>query len=202
MAGQQEVGGAGGRSGLQLAVWGGAGLMLLLPLLAMQFSDEVRWDATDFLLLGAMLAAAGGAWELAARATGSRAYRAGAGLGLAAAFALVWINLAVGIIGSEDNPANLIYGAVLAAGLLVAVAARFRAEGMARVMAATALVQALAAPLAVAAGLGPMPAGAALEVAALNGAFALLWLGSGWLFRKAAREGAEPDDGASSSPRT
>jgi hypothetical protein len=199
MAGQQEAGGAGGGSGWRVAIWGGAGLMLLLPLLAMQFSDEVRWDAADFLLLGAMLAAAGGAWELAARMTGSRAYRAGAGLALAAAFALVWINLAVGIIGSEDNPANLIYGAVLAAALLGAVAARFRAAGMARAMAATALVQALAAPVAVAAGLGPMPAGAASELAALNGAFALLWLGSGWLFRKAARErGLAPAQGSSS----
>ena len=35
-----------------------------------------------------------------------------------AAFLLIWINLAVGIIGSEDNPANLMYGAVLLLGLV------------------------------------------------------------------------------------
>ena len=54
---------------------------------------------------------------------------------------LVWINLAVGIIGSEDNPANLMYGGVLAVGVAGAVAARFRPGGMARALAATALAQ-------------------------------------------------------------
>jgi hypothetical protein len=89
-----KMGHAGGGSGWRLGVWGSAGLMLLLPLLAMQVNEEVRWDAADFVLFGAMLAAAGGGYELAARMSGSRAYRAAAGLALAAAFLLVWINLA------------------------------------------------------------------------------------------------------------
>ena len=38
--------------------------------------------------------------------TGNSAYRAAVGVAIAAAFILVWMNLAVGIIGSEDNPAN------------------------------------------------------------------------------------------------
>ncbi|HEX8256240.1 MAG TPA: hypothetical protein VF589_01295 [Allosphingosinicella sp.] len=196
------MGHAAGGSGWRVAAWGGAAGMLLLLLLAMQVSKEVQWDAADFVLLGTMLAAAGGGYELAARMSGNWAYRAGAGLALAAAFTLVWINLAVGVIGSEDNPANLVYGGVLGVALVGALAARFRAEGMARAMAATALAQMVAAPIAIAAGLGPLPAGAALELAALNGCFAAIWLGSGWLFRKAARErGSAPAQG-SSSPRT
>jgi hypothetical protein len=79
---------------------------LLLPWLAMQFTDEVAWDETDFIVFGAMLAGACGAWELAARMTGSTAYRAAVGVAVMSAFILVWMNLAVGMIGSEDNPAN------------------------------------------------------------------------------------------------
>ncbi len=35
--------------------------MLLLPLFAMQITDEVKWDAADFAIFGAMLAAGFGA---------------------------------------------------------------------------------------------------------------------------------------------
>ena len=54
--------------------------------------------------MGAMLAAACGTYELAAWMTGNRAYRAAVGVAVAAAFLLVWINLAVGIIGTETTP--------------------------------------------------------------------------------------------------
>ena len=37
------------------AMWGGAALLLLLPLVAMQFTREVIWDAADFAIFGTML---------------------------------------------------------------------------------------------------------------------------------------------------
>ena len=151
----------------------------------MQFTDEVNWDETDFIVFGAMLVAACGTYELAARATGNLAFRVAVGVALAAAFLLVWINLAVGIIGSEDNPANLMYFGVLAVGILGAVIARFRPSGMARALFATALAQALAAVIAILGGLG-LPASRPLELLLLNAFFAALWLVSAWLFRKAA----------------
>ncbi|MGB5332427.1 MAG: hypothetical protein WBM80_04545 [Woeseiaceae bacterium] len=40
-------------------------------------------------------------------------YRSAFGLALAAAFILVWMNLAVGIIGDSDNLYNLMYVGVL-----------------------------------------------------------------------------------------
>jgi hypothetical protein len=49
------------------------------------------------------------------------------------------MNLAVGIIGSEDNPANLMYGGVLAVGIIGAIIARFEPHGMARALVATTL---------------------------------------------------------------
>ena len=58
---------------------------------------------TDFIVAGGLVAAVGTTLGLAARMTLDRAYRAAVGLALGAAFILVWANLAVGIIGSEDN---------------------------------------------------------------------------------------------------
>jgi hypothetical protein len=168
------------RSRFRVAVWGTAALLLLLPLLAMRFTDEVDWDLADFAIFGAMLAGACGTYELAARMTGNNAYRAAVGVALAAAFILIWMNLAVGIIGNEDNPANLMYGGVLAVGIIGAVIARFRPHGMARALVATALAQASVAVIALIAGSG--------NTLILTGVFVALWLTSARLFRKAARE--------------
>lgn len=89
------------------------------------------------------------------------------------------MNLAVGIIGNEDNPANLMYGGVLAVAAIGAVVAGFRPRGMARALAATALAQALVALIAMIAGLG--------YTFILTGFFVALWLTSARLFRRAAR---------------
>src|SRR5918998_5011915 len=71
------------------------------------------------------------------------AYRSVVGVALAAAFILVWINLAVGVIGTEDDLANLMYVGVLAVGIIGAIISRFRPHGMARALFATAIAQAL-----------------------------------------------------------
>lgn len=165
-------------------------LILMLPLLAMQFTDEMAWNLADFVVAGALLFGTGLAYELAARRSGDVAYRAAAGFALAAAFLLVWINLAVGIIGDEGNPANLMYLGVLAVGFVGALAARFRPLGMARAMFATALAQALVGAIAVIFRMG-YPASPALELLGLTGFFAVLWVGSALLFRKAAHGGPE-----------
>jgi GNAT superfamily N-acetyltransferase len=181
MAGNAEDGGGRRGSRWRIAAWGTAALMLLLPLFAMQVTDEVDWGVADFAIFGAMLAGAGGTFELAVRMTGDNAYRAAVGVALAAAFILVWMNLAVGIIGTEENPANLMYGGVLAVGIIGAVIARFQPHGMARALVATALAQALVAVIAVIAGLG--------YTFILTGFFVALWLLSAWLFRKAHWKG-------------
>lgn len=162
----------------------------MLPLIAMQFTDEVDWDAADFVVIGAMLFGACGAYELAARMTRNLAYRAAVGFAVVTAFTLIWINLAVGIIGAEDNPANLMYGAVLAVGILGAIIVRFQPDGMARALAATALAQALVGAIALIAGLGSAGANWPGPIVVLTGFFAASWLVSAWLFRKAARQQA------------
>ena len=165
-----------------------AALLLLLPLGAMRFTDEVNWDETDFIVFGAMLLGACGTYELSARMTGNIAYRAAVGVAVVTAFILIWINLAVGIIGSEDNPANLMYAGVLAITILGALLVRFRPQGMALTLSATALAQGLAGTTALMAGWGSNGANWPRVIVVLTGFFAALWLLSAWLFRKAAQE--------------
>jgi hypothetical protein len=174
----------------RVALWGAAAALLLLPLLAMQVSDEVDWDAADFMVFGAMLALACGAWEAAARRSGSGAYRAGVGVAVAAGFLLVWVNLAVGVIGTEDDPANLMFAGVLTVAIGGAAAARARPGGLARAMLATALAQVLVAAVALVAGMRGGGASPPAEVIGLSAGFAGLWLVSARLFRRAAREEA------------
>ena len=169
----------------KIASWSAAALVLVVPLIAMQFTDEVNWSAADFVMAGALVLGVGTALELAVRRTRDAAYRWAAGLALAAAFLLVWLNGAVGVIGSEGNVVNLLFGGVVAVALAGALVARFRPHGMARAMAAAALAQAVVATGALVAGL-TAPERDPIEVAVLWG-FVALWAGSAVLFQKASR---------------
>jgi hypothetical protein len=176
------------RPSWRIAPWAIAALMLLSPLVAMQFTDEVAWDETDFIIMGALLFGACGVYELAARMTGNVACRGAVAVAVVAAFLLIWINLAVGIIGSEDNPANLMYGGVLGVGIVGALLARFQPAGMARALAGTALAQALVGAIAVITGSGSTGANWPGAILFLTLFFVALWLTSAWLFRNAARQ--------------
>jgi hypothetical protein len=161
-------------------------LLLAVPLVGMLVTDEVAWGPVDFAVAGALILGTGLLLRAAARKAGDLAYRAAAGVALGAAFLLVWTTLAVGIIGEPDELANVMYVAVVAVGVLGAVSARFRPEGMARALLATALVQALVAGIALIAGEHEAPGASVSEILALNGFFAALFIGSALLFRHAA----------------
>jgi len=77
--------------------WTAAALLLLMPLVAMQFTSEVNWGRGDFLVAGLMIGTAGLAFELVVRLTRDRRTRIVAGLLIAAVFLLTWVELAVGI---------------------------------------------------------------------------------------------------------
>ncbi|NNF68043.1 MAG: hypothetical protein HKM98_11095 [Gammaproteobacteria bacterium] len=178
---------------LRIAAWATAGLILLLPLIAMQFTDEVNWSAADFIVFGAMLAGVGIAFELAIRKSGNHAYRAGFGIGLAAVFLLIWVNLAVGIIGSETNDINMLYFGVIAVGIIGAIIATLKPSGMALTMFAMAGAQGLIAAIALIGGLGA-PATGPFEILWLNGFWVALFIVSALLFKKAASERFEASD--------
>ena len=183
------------RSAVRVAL--ATAFILLLPLLAMQITDEVVWDLADFAFAGALLFGIGLTYELVARKGSNIAYRSAVGVALAAAFILVWLVLAVGVIGRTGDLADLMYIGVLAVGIIGALIARFRPHGMARVLFVTALGQALVAVIALIFGLGSGSPPGVLGILILNGFFVALFVGSALLFRYAAREqtpaGAGPE---------
>lgn len=180
MIGWNETGGRGAQ-GWRAGVWGGAAALMLAPAVATRLTDEMKWDAADFILVGAMLAGACGLWELAMSKTRNWAYAAAATVAAGTAFLLFLVNGAVGFIGDEGNAVNLLFFGVVTLALGGAIIVRFRAGDMARAMAVTAAMQAAVGALAVS--IVPDVRGFLLGTAL----FVPLWLLSAWLFRRAAR---------------
>src|SRR3989344_407899 len=127
----------------RLVVWTVVVALILLIPLAMQFqpfADEVQWN--EAVAYGVILLAVGGFYELWRwLKTRDRTYRIAFGVGLLGVFLLGWISGAVGIIGSENQPVNLMYWAIPAVLLIGSLISRFQPRGMARTLFATALVQ-------------------------------------------------------------
>lgn len=153
------------------------GALMVVPVAVWRLIDGAKSDPGDFIFLAILLAGVALALEVAARVKAGRAYTAGAGLALVAASLSIWINLAVGIIGSEDNPVNLMYGGVIAVALVGALIARFRPRGMAFAMAGAAVAQLLAFIGALAAQVG--------FTGPITIFFVALWLIAAWLFGRA-----------------
>jgi hypothetical protein len=85
----------------QLACAGlGAAAILLIPFIAMQFTDEVRWDFLDFLAAGALLAGVGGTYVLLASRMNNTVQKAVLAIALGIGLLAVWMELAVGVFGT------------------------------------------------------------------------------------------------------
>jgi hypothetical protein len=119
---------------------------------------------------------------------GTISYRLGIAVALFAGLFQIWMNLAVGIVGSEDNPVNQGFFMVVATAGACAFTARLRAEAMVRAMLAVAGVQALlGAAVATAPSTIINDAKGPLGVAVLSGGFVGLWLLAACLFLRSAR---------------
>jgi len=75
-------------------------LILLVPLIAMQFSQEVSWNWADFLIMGLLLVLTGFAPDYVRGKFRSPKTRVLIMAGILTAFRLIWIELALGIFGS------------------------------------------------------------------------------------------------------
>lgn len=74
--------------------------ILLLPLIAMRFTNEVNWDITDFIVAAVLLFGFGGIFEFLARKEKHILYQVMIGIIVILILFLVWAELAVGIFGS------------------------------------------------------------------------------------------------------
>jgi hypothetical protein len=177
--------GNGWRTPLRIAAWTGA-VLLAVPVIGVQVSDEWAWTAFDFIFAGVMVFGTTGLFDLAARKAPSFTYLAAAAAALGAAFLLIWVTGAVGIIGDEGGP-NALYAIVLAVGALGAPLARFKPSGMARAMLAAGLVQASIGAVALALGWGAESLSYPWDILGASAFFTALWLVSAALFHNAAR---------------
>ncbi|TAJ63287.1 hypothetical protein [Brevundimonas sp.] len=82
---------------LRILGWGAVALILLAPAVAMQFTEEVNWTASDFVFAGIMLIGGGAVIEVVAWKVRSPVVRIGFALFIVAIVALIWIEGAVGI---------------------------------------------------------------------------------------------------------
>jgi hypothetical protein len=72
-------------------------VLLLVPLIAMQFTDEVKWSPMDFLVMGVLLLSTGLGCELAIRRVKEFRYRVFICLAILTTFFIIWLEFAVGI---------------------------------------------------------------------------------------------------------
>jgi hypothetical protein len=165
-------------------------LLLLVPFIAMQFTNEVRWSGGDFLLMGLLISGTGMAYVLLTRTTANRTYRFAVAAALGTTFLLIWANLAVGLIGGGPHLDNLMYGVVPLVVMIGILRSRFRAAGMERSMYATALSLIVLMAIALLAGMQHYPGSSVGEILSVNGIFIALYLLAAGLFRAASATGS------------
>lgn len=76
------------------------GLLLLVPFVAMRFTDEVKWNWFDFTIAGFLLLGTGLACESVMRKVKRLQYRLAICAAILFALFIVWAELAVGLIGT------------------------------------------------------------------------------------------------------
>lgn len=156
--------------------------LLLIPLVAMQFTPEVQWTFSDFVFATVLILAVAIPLELVVQRTHG-AYRIAAALALVTAFLLIWSNAAVGI---TDSPADALYPLVVLLGGIGAAVVRFRPEALSRVIFGVVVLMGLIGSGALLAGVVP-PHNSGLQLFAIHAFFAVPLLGAALLFRRAHR---------------
>lgn len=164
------------------------GFLLLLPLIGMQFSSEVKWPLSDFIIAGILLFGTGFIYKLVTKSSLRISYRIAVAFALFTGLSLIWINIAVGLIGSENNPANLMYYGVIAIGIIGAIVGRFESKKMQQTLFVMAGTQALIAIVALFNGMHQILGSSVTEIFGVNGFFITLFLVAALLFRYADQQ--------------
>ncbi|MBK6543335.1 MAG: hypothetical protein IPG10_19025 [Flavobacteriales bacterium] len=168
---------------LRIVGWSVAALMLLFPVVAMQFTEEVNWGPEDFLVAAVLLGGSGLLFEMVIRRSSDDAYRTAALLALATTFLLILEQRRRGLCGSGANTANVLYVAMVAIPFIGGAVSRLKPRGMCITMILTAAVQAAITVFAFVAGL--VSEEESSVIVAISAVFILLWIGSAVLFQAA-----------------
>ena len=75
-------------------------VLLMIPLIAMQFTDEVNWTLSDFIIMGILLLSTGVICELVIRTVKNSTYRIALCIVVLFMLFLIWAELAVGVFGT------------------------------------------------------------------------------------------------------
>ena len=76
------------------------GLLLIIPLIAMQLTDKVEWSLFDFIIMGTLLLITGLMGEIIFKKVKKYKHRVILYVIVAIIFFLIWVELAVGIFGT------------------------------------------------------------------------------------------------------
>ena len=76
------------------------GLLLIIPLIAMQLTDEVEWSLFDFIIMGTLLLITGLMGEIIFKKVKKYKHRVILYVVIAIILFLIWAELAVGIFGT------------------------------------------------------------------------------------------------------
>ena len=76
------------------------GLLLLIPLIAMQLTNEVNWSFFDFIIMGGMLTITGLLIGIILKKVKSYKYKKVLIVTILLIFLLIWAELAVGLFGT------------------------------------------------------------------------------------------------------
>lgn len=162
--------------------------ILLIPFIAMQFTHEVDWTFSDFVIFGGMIVGVGSAYALITRKFYNFYYRIATGSSLLSVFLMLWANGAVGIIGSENDAINLGYFAVLGVGLIGAAISGFKPLGLSYTLFTMAFMIVGIGIAALFIGMQDLPYSSVIEILGVTAFFTVLYVFSGLLYRHALLE--------------
>ncbi|GAB4339876.1 MAG: hypothetical protein Kow0037_25380 [Calditrichia bacterium] len=116
-------------------------LILLIPLIATHYSTAFDWKPEDFLVAGVLIGGSLTVYRWLAGRLRNRMLKVAWMLFIFTTLLLIWVNLAVGIVGNEGEPANLLFYLLPLLGSIFAARVRFRPAEMARILRLMGIIQ-------------------------------------------------------------
>lgn len=164
----------------------GTCFLLLIPLIAMQFTNEVVWTLSDFIIAGVLLFGSGTAIAFVITKVESTTYKSGMSIAIISTLLLVWVNGAVGIVGHEGEAINLLYFGIPVIGLIGALLSRFKARGMSYTLFLIAVIPVVITIVALMGFMQEAPHNSSIHILGINGFFSVLFFLSAISFRNAS----------------